>query len=68
MKYITNWRIIKAFNLIKYTSMPLEQVADTVGFASARTLTRAFQRHYDYTPKEVRKSQGKKGPDTLNMV
>lgn len=58
MKYITNWRIIKAFNLIKYTSTPLEQIADTVGFASARTLSRAFHRHYDFTPKEVRTNKG----------
>ena len=57
MKYITNWRIIKAFNLIKYTSISLERVAETVGFASARTLSRAFHRYYDFTPKEVRKNQ-----------
>ncbi|MGI9302359.1 MAG: AraC family transcriptional regulator [Gammaproteobacteria bacterium] len=27
-------------------SAPLEQIAETVGFGSARTLSRAFQRHY----------------------
>jgi AraC-like DNA-binding protein len=54
MKYINNWRMTKAFNLIKYSSNSLEYVADLIGFASARTLTRAFQRHFGFTPKEVR--------------
>ena len=58
MKYIMNWRIMKAYHLIKYTSTPLEQIADSVGFASARTLGRAFQRHYEYTPNELRRSHG----------
>lgn len=57
MKYIMNWRIMKAHNLIKYTSTPLEQVADSLGFASARTLSRAFQRQYDCTPSELRRQQ-----------
>ncbi|MDX2427885.1 MAG: AraC family transcriptional regulator [Xanthomonadales bacterium] len=55
MKYIMNWRILKAYSLIKYTSTPMEQIADSVGFASARTLGRAFQRLYDCTPSELRR-------------
>jgi AraC-like DNA-binding protein len=58
MKYIMNWRILKAYNLIKYTSTPLEQVADLVGFASARTLSRAFQRQYGCSPSELRRGGG----------
>ena len=42
MTYVANWRLTKAHNLIKYSAAPLEQIADTVGFASARTLSRAF--------------------------
>ncbi len=56
MAYLTNWRMIKAHNLIKYTETDLEHIAETVGFGSARTLNRAFQRHYSYTPNELRKS------------
>ena len=55
MTYIANWRIMKAYNLIKYTSRPLEQVAELVGFGSARTLNKSFQRHYHYTPNELRR-------------
>jgi AraC-like DNA-binding protein len=55
MTYIANWRIIKAYNLVKYSSTPFEQIAETVGFGSARTLSKSFQRHYDCTPSELRR-------------
>ena len=55
MTYILNWRILKAYNLTKYSSTPLEQIAESVGFGSARTLSKAFQRHYDCTPNEFRR-------------
>ena len=57
MAYIADWRIMKAHNLIKYSATPFEQIADATGFASARTLTRAFQRHYGHTPSELRRSK-----------
>ena len=58
MAYITDWRILKAHNLTKYTDMPLERIAESTGFASARTLSRAFQRRYGCTPNELRRSPG----------
>jgi AraC-like DNA-binding protein len=54
MAYILNWRMMKAYNLIKYSNANLEQVAEQVGFASARTLSKAFQRQYTCTPSELR--------------
>jgi AraC-like DNA-binding protein len=57
MAYIADWRIMKAHSLIKYSATPFEQIADATGFASARTLSRAFQRHYGRTPNELRRSQ-----------
>jgi AraC-like DNA-binding protein len=54
MAYILNWRMMKAYNLIKYSNSNLEQVAEHVGFASARTLSKAFQRQYACTPSELR--------------
>lgn len=35
MTYINNWRIMKAYSLVKYSSATLERIAETVGFASA---------------------------------
>lgn len=55
MTYLLNWRMTKAYNLLKQSSYSLEQIAEDVGFSTARTLTRAFQRHFDLTPSELRK-------------
>lgn len=59
MTYITNWRIMKAHNLIKFSNATLEQIAETVGFASSRTLNKAYHRHFGYTPNEIRKKHDK---------
>ena len=56
MAYIADWRITKAHSLVKYSSTSFEQIADATGFASARTLGRAFQRHYGCTPNELRRA------------
>ncbi|MCH9674084.1 MAG: AraC family transcriptional regulator [Gammaproteobacteria bacterium] len=55
MTYIVNWRLMKAYNLIRYSNVNFEDIALQVGFASARTLSRAFKRQYGRTPSEVRK-------------
>ena len=55
MSYIRRWRITKAYNLVKYSSTPLEQIATAVGFSSAGSLNKAFQRYYQYTPAELRR-------------
>ncbi|MGD8958085.1 MAG: AraC family transcriptional regulator [Chromatiaceae bacterium] len=57
MAYIMDWRLMKAHELIKHTMQPLEQIAHATGFTSARTLSRAFKRHYGCTPRELRQSQ-----------
>jgi AraC-like DNA-binding protein len=56
MAYIADWRIMKAHNMVKYSATQFEHIADATGFASARTLSRAFQRHYGCTPSELRRS------------
>ncbi|MGI9248615.1 MAG: AraC family transcriptional regulator [Woeseiaceae bacterium] len=55
MAYITDWRLMKAHSLIKHSVTSFEHIADATGFASARTLSRAFQRHYGCTPNELRR-------------
>ena len=52
--YILNWRLLNAYNLIKYSNANLEHIAEQVCFASARTLSKAFQRQYAVTPSELR--------------
>ena len=60
MAYIADWRIMKAHSLVKYSNTPFEHIADATGFASARTLSRAFQRRYDCTPSELRRLQNER--------
>ena len=60
MAYIADWRIMKAHSLVKYSATPFEHIADATGFASARTLSRAFQRHYGCTPNELRRQQNER--------
>ncbi len=58
MTYIANWRLMKAYSLVKYTSSKLDEIADSVGFATAQSLSRAFARFYGMTPQELRRNQG----------
>ena len=55
MTYLLNWRMTKAYHLVKQSNSTVEQIAEEVGFSTARTLTRAFQRHYGLTPSELRR-------------
>lgn len=50
IKYLVQWRLLKAHNLLKYSNQPLEVIAEQTGFASGQTLTKAFKRQYGYTP------------------
>ncbi len=59
MTYIASWRIMKAHSLVKYSVTPFEQIADATGFASARTLSRAYQRRFGCTPSVMRRSIAK---------
>jgi AraC-like DNA-binding protein len=54
--YVTNWRIEKARSLISYSTRSLDNIADVTGFASARTLGRAYLRRYGCTPAKTRQS------------
>ena len=56
MAYIADWRLMKALSLVKYSAAAIDSIADETGFASARTLSRAFQRRYGCTPSEMRRS------------
>ena len=55
MTYLSQWRMTKAYQLLKYTNRSVEFIAESVGFTSSRTLNKAFQRQFSLTPKEVRR-------------
>jgi AraC-like DNA-binding protein len=55
MVYISRWRMAKAYQLLKYSNLSFESVADVIGFSDARTLSHAFKEHYGDTPSQFRK-------------
>lgn len=55
MSYLANWRLIKAHQLLRNTSKSIDQISEVVGFSTARTLSRSFQRHFGLTPSELRR-------------
>lgn len=57
MAYLGQWRMAKAYHLLKHSNLSLEEIADAIGFSDARTLSRAFQKHYGATPSALRRRQ-----------
>jgi AraC-like DNA-binding protein len=55
MAYVKDWRIMKAQYLVKHSAKTVEQIAESTGFASARTLSKSFKRAYGCTPNEMRR-------------
>lgn len=62
-EYIANWRMMKARNYIQHSALSSEDIADRLGFASARTLGKAFQRCFGSTPAQFRKQASLSGKE-----
>jgi len=56
MAYLADWRLTKAYSLVRHTAMPLDHVAEATGYSSVRTLSRTFKRRHGYTPNELRRT------------
>ena len=54
MRYINDWRLLKAHHWVRYSGTSIERIADKVGFANARSLNKAFQRRFGVTPTRLR--------------
>ena len=54
--YLNQWRLTKAYQLIKHSNLPFDAIADKIGLSDARTLRTAFQRRYGITPNALRKA------------
>ena len=54
MRYLTEWRMQIAADLMKGTSAKLHAIAATVGYASEEAFSRAFQRHLGVSPSQWR--------------
>lgn len=60
MDCITNWRITKANNLIRYSRLPIVRIAESMGFSTARTLNKDFQRRHGLTPDEIKRTSSER--------
>lgn len=58
-EYIANWRMMKARYYIQHSALSFEDIAEQLGFASARTLGKAFQRNFGSTLAQFRKQTGR---------
>ena len=56
--YLHGLRLDKAEELLRTTQLPIPDIAASVGYGSALTMTRAFKRYRDTTPGAFRKGGG----------
>jgi len=57
MNYLTNWRLLRAKDMIMTGNIPLAEVAEQVGYTSEAAFSRAFKREYDQSPSAFRRTQ-----------
>lgn len=58
--FVLERRLLKAKSLLKFTNLPIKQVALASGFSDQAHLTRLFQRQYQSTPAIYRKEKSQK--------
>ncbi|TQV82413.1 helix-turn-helix domain-containing protein [Exilibacterium tricleocarpae] len=55
MKYLTEWRMHLAGDLLTDTKLPISSIAERIGYGSEAALTKAFKQFYQLPPGEVRR-------------
>lgn len=56
MHYLTSWRMQKAREMLRDSSLPLFVIANRVGYASEAAFNRAFKREFQQNPGAMRKA------------
>ncbi|MCH9647029.1 MAG: AraC family transcriptional regulator [Deltaproteobacteria bacterium] len=64
MKYLGQWRLQRARELLRDTELPLSAIAGDVGFASEGAFGRAFKRHFRINPGALRRQGAMPHPET----
>ncbi len=52
--YITQWRLVKAKELLEDSDLPVGQISDRVGYQSEAAFNRVFKRQNSLTPLKFR--------------
>ncbi|RDY58850.1 AraC family transcriptional regulator [Flagellimonas nanhaiensis] len=55
--YITRTRLETAAKMIRYSELPIEEIAYSVGYETPSSLTKAFKQHFGITPSDYRKTK-----------
>ncbi len=63
IKYLTDYRVRQACNMIKNTNFPINTIATSVGFADSLYFSKAFRKSKGISPKEYRKTLLKPNSD-----
>jgi len=56
MEYTTNWRMQKAYEMLKDTKLSLSAIAKQIGYISEPAFNRAFKRQFKQNPGAMRRS------------
>jgi len=56
IEYTTNWRMQKAYEMLKDTKLPLGAIAKNIGYISEPAFNRAFKRQFKQNPGAMRRS------------
>ena len=56
MNYLTDWRMLKAREMLKEGNFPLVQIAENVGYHSETSFIRVFRKKFNQTPARFRRS------------
>lgn len=56
LSYLTDWRMLKAKELLKSGDVPLNLIADSVGYKSEASFIRVFRKKFDLTPGKFRRN------------
>jgi AraC-like DNA-binding protein len=63
MRYLTQWRMLLAANLLCRSNAPLTRIAEDVGYQTDTAFIRAFRREFGVPPAAWRRNQGSASPN-----
>ena len=58
LTYLTRWRMHRAARLLRGQRLPVEEVAEQVGYETAASFSKAFKRSYGVSPAAYRRANG----------